>query len=119
MITAQLPPGTTCTGGADKNRCLIAMTASDGSGNCLVVSQPTKPSPVPSPTPTANPHGGDGPKTNPTSNTHGGSAGAKGNGNGDGDDKAAKAADVKDSPTQKSSQRVNEARKHSRDFKRD
>lgn len=73
---------------------------------------------MPSSTPSANPHGGDAPKANPASNAHGGSADAKGDGKGNSKDNV-NAANVKDGTTKNYSKRDNEARKHSRDFKRD
>ena len=36
----QLPAGTTCTGGASKNLCLVSFTTAGGFGNCVVVQQP-------------------------------------------------------------------------------
>jgi hypothetical protein len=38
-ITASLPAGTTCTGGASKNKCLASFTTAGGFGNCVVVQQ--------------------------------------------------------------------------------
>jgi len=38
-ITAQLPPGTKCNGGAKQNLCLASFTTTAGFGNCVVVSQ--------------------------------------------------------------------------------
>jgi len=38
-VTAKLPPGTKCTGGASKNKCLIQMVTTAGFGNCVVVRQ--------------------------------------------------------------------------------
>ncbi|KAN0125542.1 hypothetical protein V8E52_000749, partial [Russula decolorans] len=34
-LTAQLPPGTKCTGGAQKNLCLASFTTTAGFGNCV------------------------------------------------------------------------------------
>jgi hypothetical protein len=39
QLTAQLPAGTSCTGGASKNLCLASFTTTAGFGNCVVVSQ--------------------------------------------------------------------------------
>jgi hypothetical protein len=38
-ITASLPAGTTCTGGATKNKCLASFTTAGGFGNCVVIQQ--------------------------------------------------------------------------------
>jgi len=38
-ITAQLPPGTICTGGSSGKRCLAAFKTAGGFGNCVVVEQ--------------------------------------------------------------------------------
>jgi hypothetical protein len=38
-ITASLPAGTTCTGGAAGNLCLASFTTAGGFGNCVVVQQ--------------------------------------------------------------------------------
>ncbi|PPQ82392.1 hypothetical protein CVT25_008353 [Psilocybe cyanescens] len=38
-IVAQLPAGTTCTGGATGNKCLVQFKNVAGFGNCMVVSQ--------------------------------------------------------------------------------
>jgi len=38
-VTAQLPPGTVCRGGAGKNVCLVTFTAAGGFGNCVAVSK--------------------------------------------------------------------------------
>jgi hypothetical protein len=39
QIVASLPAGTTCTGGAAGNLCLVQFTTTAGFGNCVVVSQ--------------------------------------------------------------------------------
>jgi len=39
QIEVRLPSGTKCTGGKDKNRCLVSFTTKGGFGNCLVVSE--------------------------------------------------------------------------------
>ncbi|KAG8758313.1 hypothetical protein FRC11_003893 [Ceratobasidium sp. 423] len=38
QITVQMPAGTTCTGGASGNRCLVSFKSAGGFGNCVVVS---------------------------------------------------------------------------------
>jgi hypothetical protein len=38
-ITASLPAGTTCTGGASGNLCLVSFKTAAGFGNCVVVQQ--------------------------------------------------------------------------------
>jgi len=38
-LAITLPAGTTCTGGAAKNLCLVSFTTAGGFGNCVVVSQ--------------------------------------------------------------------------------
>jgi hypothetical protein len=38
-VVAQLPAGTQCTGGSQKNKCLVQFVTSSGFGNCVVVSQ--------------------------------------------------------------------------------
>jgi len=38
-VTAQLPPGTRCTGGSQQDKCLVQFVTSAGFGNCVVVSQ--------------------------------------------------------------------------------
>jgi hypothetical protein len=38
-ITASLPAGTTCTGGASGDLCLASFTTAGGFGNCVVVQQ--------------------------------------------------------------------------------
>jgi len=39
QVTAQLPSGTTCSGGSGKDLCLVSLTTSAGFGNCVVVKQ--------------------------------------------------------------------------------
>ena len=39
-LLAQLAANTVCTGGTDKNLCLVSLTTTDNFGNCVVVSQP-------------------------------------------------------------------------------
>jgi len=39
QIEVQLPNGIKCTGGTDKNLCLVSFTTAGGFGNCVVVSQ--------------------------------------------------------------------------------
>jgi len=39
QIKATLPAGTQCTGGTNKNLCLVAFTTTAGFGNCVVVQQ--------------------------------------------------------------------------------
>ncbi|KAH8829686.1 hypothetical protein DL96DRAFT_1708805 [Flagelloscypha sp. PMI_526] len=39
QVTAQLPAGTKCTGGTNKNLCLVSVTTTAGFGNCVVVRQ--------------------------------------------------------------------------------
>ncbi|KAG5646359.1 hypothetical protein DXG03_003682 [Asterophora parasitica] len=39
QIIASLPPGTKCTGGAKKNKCLASFKTAAGFGNCVVVQQ--------------------------------------------------------------------------------
>jgi hypothetical protein len=39
QVTVQLPAGTTCTGGASKNLCLVSFTTAGGFGNCVVVQK--------------------------------------------------------------------------------
>ncbi|KAK7049933.1 hypothetical protein VNI00_005363 [Paramarasmius palmivorus] len=39
QLVAKLPAGTTCTGGAAGNRCLVSFKSSAGFGNCVVVQQ--------------------------------------------------------------------------------
>lgn len=41
QIVASLPAGTTCTGGAAGNLCLVSFTTSAGFGNCVAVQQGT------------------------------------------------------------------------------
>jgi len=38
-ISVQLPAGTKCTGGANKNLCLVAFKTTAGFGNCVAVQQ--------------------------------------------------------------------------------
>lgn len=38
-MTAALPAGTTCTGGATGNKCLVSFKTAGGFGNCVVVQQ--------------------------------------------------------------------------------
>jgi len=38
-IVGKLPPGTQCTGGAGKNKCLVQFESPAGFGNCVVVQQ--------------------------------------------------------------------------------
>ncbi|KAI0628213.1 hypothetical protein C8Q77DRAFT_479535 [Trametes polyzona] len=38
-LVVQLPAGTTCTGGASKNKCLVSFTTAGNFGNCVVVQQ--------------------------------------------------------------------------------
>jgi len=38
QITVQMPAGTTCTGGAAGNLCLVSFKSAGGFGNCVVVS---------------------------------------------------------------------------------
>ncbi|KAF8462642.1 hypothetical protein DFH94DRAFT_483758, partial [Russula ochroleuca] len=38
-LTVQLPEGTKCTGGTNKNLCLVSFTTTAGYGNCVVFSQ--------------------------------------------------------------------------------
>jgi hypothetical protein len=38
-VTASLPAGTKCTGGASGNLCLASFTTAGGFGNCVVVQQ--------------------------------------------------------------------------------
>lgn len=38
-LSVQLPAGTSCTGGASKNLCLVSFTTAGGFGNCVVVQQ--------------------------------------------------------------------------------
>ncbi|KAI0062468.1 hypothetical protein BV25DRAFT_1916000 [Artomyces pyxidatus] len=38
-IVGQLPAGTKCTGGKNKNLCLVSFTSAGGFGNCAVVQQ--------------------------------------------------------------------------------
>ena len=40
-LTVQLPAGTTCSGGAGKNTCLVSFTTAGGFGNCVAVTQGT------------------------------------------------------------------------------
>jgi len=39
QLTVQLPAGTKCSGGANKNLCLASFTTTAGFGNCVAVSQ--------------------------------------------------------------------------------
>jgi len=39
QIEVQLPSGTKCTGGKNKNLCLVSFTTKGGFGNCVAVSQ--------------------------------------------------------------------------------
>lgn len=39
QIAVQLPPGTTCSGGAGSDLCLVSFTTAGGFGNCVVVQQ--------------------------------------------------------------------------------
>jgi hypothetical protein len=39
QLTVQLPAGTKCSGGANKDLCLASFTTTSGFGNCVVVSQ--------------------------------------------------------------------------------
>lgn len=39
QITAALPAGAACAGGATKNLCLASFTTAGGFGNCVVVQQ--------------------------------------------------------------------------------
>ncbi|CAL1699713.1 unnamed protein product [Somion occarium] len=39
QITVQLPTGTTCTGGANGNQCLVSFKTSAGFGNCVLIQQ--------------------------------------------------------------------------------
>ncbi|KAI8974591.1 hypothetical protein BD414DRAFT_498142 [Trametes punicea] len=39
QLVVQLPSGTTCSGGASKNKCLASFTTVSGFGNCVVVQQ--------------------------------------------------------------------------------
>jgi len=39
QLTVKLPDSTNCTGGSDKNRCLVRFKTSAGFGNCVVVTQ--------------------------------------------------------------------------------
>jgi len=41
QLTVQLPDGTKCTGGGNKDLCLASFTTTAGFGNCAVVSQGT------------------------------------------------------------------------------
>jgi len=38
-VIAQLPTGTKCTGGSNKDKCLVQFVTTRGFGNCVVVSQ--------------------------------------------------------------------------------
>ena len=38
QITVQMPAGTTCTGGTNRNLCLVSLRSAGGFGNCVVVS---------------------------------------------------------------------------------
>ncbi|CAE6411700.1 unnamed protein product [Rhizoctonia solani] len=38
-LSVELPAGTTCTGGASKDSCLVSFKSASGFGNCLVVKQ--------------------------------------------------------------------------------
>ncbi|KAF7290640.1 hypothetical protein MIND_01304300 [Mycena indigotica] len=38
-VVFKLPPGTKCTGGAKKNRCLVSVKSTRGFGSCAVVTQ--------------------------------------------------------------------------------
>lgn len=39
QVSGTLPAGTTCTGGASGNQCLVSFTTNAGFGNCVLVSQ--------------------------------------------------------------------------------
>jgi hypothetical protein len=39
QVSASLPAGTTCTGGASGDLCLVSFTTTAGFGNCVVVQQ--------------------------------------------------------------------------------
>lgn len=39
QLTVQLPAGTKCSGGANKDLCLASFTTTSGFGNCVAVSQ--------------------------------------------------------------------------------
>ncbi|KAI0666879.1 hypothetical protein C8Q78DRAFT_1072214 [Trametes maxima] len=39
QLVVQLPSGTTCIGGASKDKCLVSFTTAGGFGNCVVVQQ--------------------------------------------------------------------------------
>jgi len=39
QLTVELPAGTTCTGGTDKNLCLVQFITAGGFGNCIAVQQ--------------------------------------------------------------------------------
>ncbi|KAI0644294.1 hypothetical protein C8Q79DRAFT_1002186 [Trametes meyenii] len=41
QLVVQLPSGTTCKGGASKDKCLVSFTTAGGFGNCVVVQQDT------------------------------------------------------------------------------
>ncbi|EIW58865.1 uncharacterized protein TRAVEDRAFT_85634, partial [Trametes versicolor FP-101664 SS1] len=39
QLVVQLPAGSTCAGGASKDKCLVSFTTAGGFGNCVVVQQ--------------------------------------------------------------------------------
>lgn len=39
QVTVAIPAGTQCTGGSNRNRCLVQFTTTAGFGNCVVVQQ--------------------------------------------------------------------------------
>ncbi|KAF8592127.1 hypothetical protein K439DRAFT_1325093 [Ramaria rubella] len=38
-LVVQIPPGTTCTGGKDKKRCIVSLQSTSGFGNCVAIIQ--------------------------------------------------------------------------------
>jgi hypothetical protein len=38
-LSVKLPDGTKCSGGSNKNRCLVSFVTNNDDGNCVVVTQ--------------------------------------------------------------------------------